>query len=60
MKLTNGISLFNKQSSKVQKILKNDILDKNCNFSVPIIENTNNTNNKTQKKKIIDRKKRKR
>ena len=28
MKLTNGISLFNKQSSKVQKIRKNDIFDK--------------------------------
>ena len=39
MKLTNGISLFNKQSSKAQKIRKNDILDKNCNFSVPLIEN---------------------
>ena len=39
MKLTNGISLFNKKSSKAQKICKNDILDKNCNFSVPLIEN---------------------
>ena len=39
MKLTNGISLFNKKSSKGQKICKNDILDKNCNFSVPLIEN---------------------
>ena len=39
MKLSNGISLFNKQSSKAQKIRKNDILDKNCNFSVPIIDN---------------------
>ena len=38
MKLSNGISLFNKQSSKVQKIHKNDILDKNCNFSMPMIE----------------------
>ena len=56
MKLTNGITLFNKQSYKVHKINKNDILEKNCNFSVPIIQNTNNTNNKTQKKKIIDRK----
>ena len=39
MKLTNGISLFNKKSSNGQKICKNDILDKNCNFSVPLIEN---------------------
>ena len=54
MKLTNGITLFNKQSYKMHKINKNDILEKNCNFSVPIIENANNTNNKTQKKKIID------
>ena len=39
MKLHNGISLFNKQSSKAHKIRKNDILEKNCNFSVPFIEN---------------------
>ena len=52
MKLTNGISLFNKQSSKVQKIRKNDILDKNCNFSIPIIENekSNQIKNKAKEK----------
>ena len=54
MKLTNGISLFNKQSSKAQKIKKNDILDKNCNFSVPIIENEISTQKKNyQKEKVI-------
>ena len=52
MKLTNGITLFNKQAYKVHKIHKNDILEKNCNFSVPIIENTNN---KSQKKKFIEK-----
>ena len=52
MKLSNGITLFSKQSYKVHKIHKNEILEKNCNFSVPIIENTNN---KTQKKKFIDK-----
>lgn len=42
MKLSTGITLFNKQANKVHKINKNDILDKNCNFSVPIIDDTNN------------------
>ena len=53
MKLTNGISLFNKQSSKVQKILKNDILDKNCNFSVPFIENELSNQKKNHSKERI-------
>ena len=53
MKLTNGISLFNKQSSKVQKILKNDILDKNCNFSVPFIENDLSNQKKNHSKERI-------
>ena len=53
MKLTNGISLFNKQSSKVQKILKNDILDKNCNFSVPFIENELSNQKKNHSKEKI-------
>ena len=56
MKLTNGITLFNKQAYKVHKIHKNDILEKNGNFSVPIIENLNNVNNQTQKKKCVDKK----
>ena len=52
MKLTNGISLFNKQSSKAKKISKNDILDKKCNFSVPFIENevSNQKKNNTKEK----------
>ena len=53
MKLTNGISLFNKQSSKAQKIKKNDILDKNCNFSVPIIENEISTQKKNYQKEKV-------
>ena len=55
MKLTNGIALFNKQANKVNKIRKNEILEKNSNFSVPIIDNEINTYNKNQKK-IIERK----
>jgi len=53
MKLSTGITLFNKQANKVHKINKNDILDKNCNFSVPIIDDTNN---KLPKKKYLERK----
>ena len=53
MKLSTGITLFNKQANKVHKINKNDILDKNCNFSVPIIDDTNN---KLPKKKFLERK----
>jgi hypothetical protein len=53
MKLTNGISLFNKQSSKVQKNRKNDILDKNCNFSIPIIENEISNHNKNFSKEKV-------
>ena len=53
MKLSTGITLFNKQAYKVHKINKNDILDKNCNFSVPIIDDTNN---KPPKKKYLERK----
>ena len=53
MKLTNGISLFNKQSSKVQKNRKNDILDKNCNFSIPIIENEISNQNKNFSKEKV-------
>ena len=55
MKLTNGIALFNKQANRVNKIHKNDILEKNSNFSVPIIDNENNNNDKNHKK-IIERK----
>ena len=58
MKLTNGITLFNKQTYKVNKINKKEILEKNSNFSVPIIDNDNIINNKDQKKKIIDNKER--
>ena len=39
MKFSNGISLYNKQNSKAHKIRKNDILEKNINFSVPLIDN---------------------
>ena len=39
MKFSNGISLYNKQYSKAHKIRKNDILEKNINFSVPLIDN---------------------
>ena len=53
MKLTNGISLFNKKSSKVQKINKNDILDKNCNFSVPLIENEISNQKKNYSKEKV-------
>jgi len=53
MKLSTGITLFNKQANKVHRINKNDILDKNCNFSVPIIDDTNN---KLPKKKYLERK----
>ena len=58
MKLTNGITLFNKQTYKVNKINKKEILEKNSNFSVPIIDNDNIIYNKDQKKKIIDNKER--
>jgi hypothetical protein len=53
MRLTNGIALFNKQAHKVNKISKHDILEKNGNFSVPVIDQTTNKN---QKKKLIDKK----
>ena len=53
MKLSNGISLFNKQSSKVQKIHKNDILDKNCNFSIPMIENEISNQKKNNAKEKV-------
>ena len=56
MKLSTGITLFNKQTYKGYKILKNDILEKKCNFSVPIIDNTDNISIKTQKKKYLDKK----
>ena len=49
MKLNNGITLFNKQTHKVHKIHKNEIVEKNCNFSVPIIDNANNKNNINKK-----------
>ena len=55
MKLTNGIALFNKQANKVNKIHINEILEKNSNFSAPIIDNEINAYNKNQKK-IIERK----
>ena len=56
MKLSTGITLFNKQPYKEYKIHKNEILEKNCNFSVPIIDNNDNINIKTQKKKYLEKK----
>ena len=54
MKLSSGITLFNKQVSNVHKIHKNEILEKNSNISVPILDNTNN--NPKKNKKYIERK----
>ena len=53
MKLSNGITLFNKQSQKARKINKNDILGKNINFSTPIIDGENT---KTKEKNYLEQK----
>lgn len=58
MKFSNGISLYNKQYSKAHKIRKNDILEKNINFSVPLIDNelsTKKTNNIYKKENSKDK-----
>ena len=52
MKLTSGITLFNKQSSKVNQFRKNEKKDKNTNYSIPI--DKSRSKSKSKEKTMID------
>ena len=52
MKLTSGITLFNKQSNKVNQFRKNEKKDKNTNYSIPI--DKSRSKSKSKEKTMID------
>ena len=53
MKLTSGITLFNKQSNKVNQFRKNEKNDKNSNYSIPIVDKSR-SKSKSKEKTMID------